>query len=226
MTSEGPVTSDVPVADPFGPAPEGVSLRIALVRHGEPDRSMRGRCCGSLDPPLSDQGRHQIARTSRLLHQLAAAAVYASPRRRALDSARALQLSAPVVVDERLREIDFGLLEGLTFQEVADRYPDVWRLWMEQPIDVAFPNGERFEAFGARVEDAIGDLTRRHHGHAIVIVAHGGVNRAILARALGLEPRHMFRLQQSCGAVSIIDFFGRQAVVQIMNVTGGLDASC
>jgi alpha-ribazole phosphatase/probable phosphoglycerate mutase len=167
-----------------------------------------------------------MERTSGLLRRLAAVAIYASPRQRALDSARALEVAAPLVIDDRLREIDFGLLEGLTYQDVADRYPDVWRLWMHQPVDVAFPEGERFANFSARVDQALTDLAERHHGDAIVIVAHGGVNRLVLARALGLEPRHMFRLQQTCGAVSIIDLYDDQAVVQAMNVTCTVATSC
>jgi alpha-ribazole phosphatase/probable phosphoglycerate mutase len=135
-------------------------------------------------------------------------------------------MAAPIVVDDRLREIDFGLLEGLTYQEVADRYPDVWRAWMQAPVDVAFPHGERFDAFSARVDLAVAELTARHRGDGIVIVAHGGVNRLILARALGLEPRHMFRLQQTCGAVSIIDYYDDQAVVQVTNATWTGAPSC
>jgi alpha-ribazole phosphatase/probable phosphoglycerate mutase len=220
------MTTDATAVDAFGPAPAGVGLRIALVRHGASDVAVRGRCCGSLDPPLSDEGRRQMRYASRLLQRLAAVTIHASPRRRALDSARTLEMAAPIVVDDRLREIDFGLLEGLTYDEVAYRYPDVWRGWMEAPVDVAFPQGERFDAFSTRVDLAVADLTTCHRGDAIVIVAHGGVNRLILARALGLELRHMFRLQQTCGAVSLIDYYGDQTVVQAMNVTWTGASAC
>jgi alpha-ribazole phosphatase/probable phosphoglycerate mutase len=97
---------------------------------------------------------------------------------------------------------------------------------MRAPVVVAFPEGERFDAFSNRVDLAIADLTTRHPGDAIVVVGHGGVNRLILARALGLEPRHMFRLQQTCGAVSLIDYYGDQAVVQLMNATWTGASSC
>lgn len=207
------------VPDPFGPAPAGVRLRAAVVRHGEAHRSVRGRCCGSLDPPLSDEGRRQLEETSGLLERLAPVAIYTSPRLRALDSARALAMTMPLTIDDRLAEIDFGVLEGLTYQEVADRYPIVWRTWMHRPADVVFPGGERFDAFTARIDNLLADLKDRHPGQAIVIVAHGGVNRVILARALDLELRRMFRLQQSPGAVSLIDFYDDQAVVQAMNAT-------
>lgn len=220
------MTTDAAVENVFGPAPAGIRLRLALVRHGEADGSVRGRCCGSLDPPLSDDGRRQMRHASRLLQRLAAVMIYASPRTRALDSARTLEMTAPIAVDDRLREIDFGLLEGLTYDEIADRHPDVWQLWMHTPVDVAFPGGERFDLFSHRVDLAMVDLTIRHRGHAIVIVAHGGVTRLILARALGLDLRHMFRLQQTCGAVSLIDYYDDQAVVQVMNATSTGDSLC
>jgi alpha-ribazole phosphatase/probable phosphoglycerate mutase len=220
------MTTAVAVEHGFGPAPAGVRLRLALVRHGDADESVRGRCCGSLDPPLSNEGRRQMRHASRLLQRLAAVTIYASPQARALDSARTLEMAAPLIVDERLCEIDFGLLEGLTYSEVADRYPDVWRGWMQAPVDVAFPQGERFDVFSNRIDLAVADLTTRHPGDAIVVVAHGGVNRLILARALGLDLRHMFRLQQACGAVSLIDYYGDQAVVQVMNATWTGAASC
>ena len=220
------MTTDVALGNVFGPAPAGVGLRIALVRHGEADGSVRGRCCGSLDPALSDEGLRQMRHASRLLQRLAAVTIYASPQARALDSARTLEMAAPIAVDDRLREIDFGLLEGLTYDEIADRHPDVWRGWMQAPVDVAFPQGERFDAFSNRVDRAIADLTTRHPGAAIVVVGHGGVNRLILARALGLDLRHMFRLQQTCGAASLIDYYGDQAVVQVTNATWTGESSC
>lgn len=220
------MTIDAAVGNVFGPAPAGVGLRIALVRHGAADASVRGRCCGSLDPALSDEGRRQMRHASRLLVRLGAVTIYASPQARALDSARTLEIAAPLLVDDRLREIDFGLLEGLTYDEVADRHPDVWRGWMQAPVDVVFPQGEQFGAFSHRVDLAVADLTTQHRGCAIVVVAHGGVNRLILARALGLDLRHMFRLQQTCGAVSLIDYYGEQAIIQAMNVTWRGESSC
>ena len=202
------------------------SVRIVLVRHGETEEAMRGRCCGRIDPPLSRDGLRDMSYARECLSGLAVAAVYASPRRRAVDSARALEVEAPLTVDERLREIDFGCLEGLTFQEIAARHPGIWRQWIESPTEVAFPQGETFRAFADRVDLAVDDLLARHQGHTIAIVAHGGVNRLILARALQLDLRRMFALQQSCGSVSVIDRFGDQAIVQVMNATGRTIPAC
>jgi alpha-ribazole phosphatase len=207
--------------------PRGVTLRLILVRHGESHESASGRCCGTLDPPLSDCGRQQMQWARGFLRKMPVVAIYSSPKQRALESARALEHGLPIAIDNRLSEIDFGALEGLPYDEIAQRHPDVWRCWMERPTEVVFPSGERFTVFCARVEEAIADIRKRHRNQAIVVVAHGGVNRVILAHALALDIRHMFRLQQTCGGVSILDVYEEGAVVQLMNATSnGPGGSC
>src|SRR5688500_7850135 len=96
--------------------------RVILVRHGQPAEALRGRCYGRLEVPRSDEGRAQVERVARYLVGSPLAAVYSSPRVRALDSAR--QIAAvrgwkeeEVQVEDALRELDFGELEGLTFEE-------------------------------------------------------------------------------------------------------------
>lgn len=208
------------LGDWIGLPPDGDQLRLILVRHGEVDESAQGRCCGTLDPELSPKGRRQMQWTRQHLGALPAATFYSSPRRRALESARAIAHDAPVVIDERLSEINFGRLEGLTYHEVAERYPDVWRMWMARPTEVAFPDGECFTSFCARVDKAIADLRERHRGQTVITVAHGGVIRVVLARALGLDLQFMFRLQQTCGGVSVIDFYDVAVVVHVINAAG------
>jgi alpha-ribazole phosphatase len=210
--------------DVFTAAPAGVGLRLVLIRHGETEASVQGRCAGTLDSPLTDRGHAQMRSAARYLKTQPTAALYASPRQRAMDSARVLtrgDTAPPVSIDSRLSEIDFGVLEGLTYDEVAARHPTVWQAWMGTPTDVTFPGGESFAAFSARVDDFMRHLRQQDHERAVTVVAHGGVNRVVLARALGLDLQHMFRLQQTYGGISIIDFYDDTAIVQVMNATGG-----
>ena len=97
--------------------PPGVGLRLVLIRHGEPEASAKGRCYGKLDAGLCDAGRRQMVRVSEALAASATTvdAVYTSPRRRAREGAEIL--SGEIVVDRRLSEIDFGALEGKTYEE-------------------------------------------------------------------------------------------------------------
>jgi len=196
--------------------------RLILVRHGEPDERVRGRCYGQLDPGLSSRGREQMRGTWPLLDNQPVAAIYSSPSRRAVESTNLRAADTPgVVVDDRLREIDFGEFEGLTFREISSRYPKTYEEWMTRPASVAFPGGESFAAMFARVRSAFDHIRVLHSGTTVAIVSHGGVNRVALAAALDLDARHIFRLDQAYACVNVIDYFGDEPLVRVMNASVG-----
>jgi alpha-ribazole phosphatase len=199
--------------------PPGVRLRWVLIRHGEPEASARGRCYGKLDVGLSDSGRAQMAGVSEAFRAspMTLDAVYTSPRRRAREGAEIL--SGKIVVDRRLSEIDFGELEGLTYEEAAEQFPDLYQRWMREPTEVNFPSGESFAEMKMRVLEAISAIRDVHSEQTIAIVSHGGVNRIVLAEALGIEAQRIFHLDQSHAGVNIIDDFDDYSVVRLMNGT-------
>ena len=135
-------------------------MRLLLIRHAEPSEDARGRCYGRLDVGLSPHGREQAGELARALAGTRLEAVYSSPRRRAVETAAALDPSS--VVDERLRELDFGEFEGRTYDEIAASHPEVYRRWMETPTEVRFPGGESYSELRRRVLAAVHDLRGRH----------------------------------------------------------------
>jgi len=122
-----------------------------------------------------------------------------------------------MVALEALREIDFGAFEGLTYEQIQRRFPALYRQWMESPTEIEFPNGEGFPAMRQRVLEAVRHLRQAHVGESIAIVAHGGVNRILLADALGMPPAKIFRLGQGYAAVNRIDYIGKEPVVEKLN---------
>ncbi len=199
--------------------PQGVT-RMVLVRHGQPSEEMRGRCYGRLDVGLSPEGRAQSERAATFLSRVEWACVYASPRLRALETAAPLMAGrgGQVVVEEAFREIDFGLFEGLTYEEAERRYPEVYAEWMTHPTRVRFPEGDSYPSMRERVRAGGRALRARHVGQCFALVSHGGVNRTLLAEALGMDDARLFRLGQDYAAVNVIDFFGEEPVVKLMNV--------
>jgi alpha-ribazole phosphatase/probable phosphoglycerate mutase len=199
------------------PPAEGAT-RIILVRHGEPDDSVRGRCYGRLDPGLSPRGREQMQRAWLLLHDEPLTAIYSSPRRRAVESASLRPTENPAVtVDDRLREIDFGAFEGLAYDEIAKRFPEKYEEWMSRPTEVSFPGGERFGEMSTRVLEMIDRIRRIHRGETVAAMSHGGTNRIVLAAALDLDPRRIFRLDQAYAGVNVIDYIGDEPLVRVIN---------
>ena len=195
----------------------GSATRLVLVRHGEPDESMHGRCYGSLDVPLSAAGLRRAAGVGEALRTHELDAVYSSPLQRAFDTARAVASAHGLepVPREALRELDFGELEGMSHDEIASDYPELYRFWMDDPSAVRFPGGEALSDLRARVLPEVAGIRERHEGQAVAVVAHGGVVRVVLAEALELPGSAFFRLDQPYGAVSVIDWIEGVPVVRV-----------
>lgn len=194
--------------------------RVWLIRHGEPTAESKGRCYGRLDVGLSEQGRQQMESVSRALAQEPLKAIYVSPRKRTMESAAiiAKRHCCPVRVETALREIDFGDLEGRSYDEIAQVYPEVYRRWMEHPTETLFPNGESFALMKMRVLMVAHGLYELHRGETIGIVSHGGGNRILLAEALGIPSANVFRIGQRHAALNLLRFLGDYPSVELMNL--------
>jgi broad specificity phosphatase PhoE len=197
------------------------STRLYLVRHAEPDRSVRGRVYGRLDPGLSERGHAQAEALASWLRDLPLAAVYVSPRRRAVETAlplcgaRALE---PCRV-EALRELDFGDWEGQRYEDIATSAPALYQAWMENPTEITFPGGESYTLLRARVLAALRDIVRKHPEACVALLAHGGTHRVVLGHALGLRDRDVFRLDLSYASVSVVDLLADTAIVRLVNAS-------
>jgi alpha-ribazole phosphatase len=165
---------------------------------------------------LSEAGRVQMQRTAGCLKAEQFDAVYASTRVRALESARIL--GSACQEDAGLCEIDFGDFEGLGYDEIAARYPGLYRQWMESPTQVQFPNGESFAAMRQRVIRAFDAIRERHEGRTVAIVTHGGVIRIVLAWALAIPDANLFRMAQDYAAMNLLTLVDGVPTVQAMNV--------
>lgn len=182
------------------------------MRHAEPTEDFRGRCYGSLDVGLSDTGRAQAAALPERIPS-GYDAVYSSPRVRARDTAAALGMR--VNVDDDLRELDFGELEGRAYDEIAASEPELYRAWMERPTTVTFPGGESFADLRRR---ALSALDRIRGGHeTAVVVTHGGVIRTALAAWLDMPDEAIFRLDLSYCGITVVDWLEGVPLVRAMN---------
>lgn len=161
----------------------------------------------------------QLERVAHALATVDIAAIYTSPRVRTRESAEiiARHHRCAVQVHEQLCEIDFGDFEGLAYDDIARRYPVEYRRWMDHPTEVQFPNGESFQTMRRRVQSAANELICRHGGETIAIVTHGGVNRVLLAEALGVPEANLFRIGQGYGARNLVHYIDGYPSVELMN---------
>jgi broad specificity phosphatase PhoE len=201
-------------------------MRLLLVRHAEAEESARGRCYGTLDVGLSAGGRAQCAALAAELAPERPAALVSSPRRRALETAAAIAAPHGLetgVVDD-LRELDFGELEGRTYDEIAVTRPELYAEWMTSPTRVQFPGGESYAALKARSLAAVRRLREANGERTVVAVTHGGVVRAVLADVLGMPDELVFRIAVEPASVSVVEWIADEPLVRVVNRTAGFRA--
>jgi broad specificity phosphatase PhoE len=183
--------------------------RLFLVRHGATTATEEGRFSGSTGVDLSDQGRWQAARLGGRLAPQTIDAIYASPLSRALDTARIIADHCHVepVTREELREIGHGRWEGLTREEVEERFGDEYAAWDADPFTFAPSGGESGVAVLARALPVIRDMVTAHAGGQVLVVSHKATLRLVLSSLLGFDARgYRDRLDQSPACLNVVDF--------------------
>jgi broad specificity phosphatase PhoE len=178
-----------------------------LVRHGQSTWNREHRIQGQLDPPLSGEGRRQA---ELLGHRLAGhrfPGFYASDLKRAFQTAEAIGaiIGRDPEPEPGLREIFLGEWEGLRSDEIAERYPEAWARWSEEPNWDLVPGGEGMARFEARVTAALDAILQRHAHSEVLVVTHGGVIQAALHRVIGRPSHGLFPFKIQNASISRIE---------------------
>ncbi len=184
-------------------------LHLILVRHGETEWNAQRRYQGQTDIPLSALGKRQAELAAERLVGRKIDAVYASDLKRAWETATAIaeKSGLSITPEPRLREMNFGLLEGMTFEEGQAKYPEMIAAWLED-YNQPPKGGERFDEFTARIVSLLDELKGKHDGEIILLVAHGGPLGELLRLVLDLPPkgRRYFKIENtSLSEVQIYD---------------------
>ncbi|MEA4856000.1 MAG: histidine phosphatase family protein [Solidesulfovibrio sp.] len=190
---------------------------VYLLRHGAIFQRRPRRFVGQTDFPLTDEGRAQAALWREPLAEVPFAAAVASDLSRCLETA-AIVLSGrdiPVRPEPRLREINLGQWEGLTVEEVKERFPGDYERRGQDLAHCRPRDGEGFADVQARAVAAVRELAALDGN--VLVVAHGGVNRVLLCHALGLDVSHIFRLGQDYCRLNILAIDGEHWRVDAVN---------
>ena len=185
--------------------------RLILVRHGETEGESSIRYHGRTNVALSELGRDQMRRVRRAIETNHGGAnfarVFSSPLVRASEGARIVAgHSAPLVTIDEFAEVHFGLFEGLTADEIRDRYPDEFARWNADRLapSYTYPEGESRADFTNRVERGLERVLAlwTPRDDDALLVAHRGVIRAIVRKLTRREP------VVELGSIQILRFDG------------------
>jgi broad specificity phosphatase PhoE len=182
-------------------------MRLVLVRHGQTDHNRGGLTLGRHDVPLNEHGHAQARALGRSFAD-PPAAVYASPLRRAVQTAEeiAREAGAEVRIEPGLVEMDIGEMEHLTREQLRERYPDFLRLWLSDEVaDARMPGGETLREVQERAWATVESLGARHADDEVVAVTHNFVILTLLCRTLGLPLSHFRQMRQALATRTVID---------------------
>lgn len=215
----------VPASSPGWSGARGEPTRLLLLRHGQTELSVERRYSGRGNPELTDLGRSQAAAAARYLgEQGPVAAVLSSPLERARETAAAAaaKLGLDVTVDDGLIETDFGAWEGLTFDEAAQRDPELHRRWLRDTSEMP-PGGESFDAVAERVRAARDRIIAEYAGSTVLVVSHVTPIKTLLRLALDGNAGILYRLHLDLASLSIAEFYpDGLASVRLVNQTSYL----
>ena len=190
--------------------------RIILIRHGQTAWNKEDRVRGQVEVPLDETGLAQAELTAaRVVEAWQPVAVYCSPMQRAVQTAQAIarRLNLQAQPTAGINDMNFGEWQGLTSEEVQQRWPQMAHAWLEAPHTVAFPGGESLDALRTRGMATLEEIIARHRDADVVIVGHMVVNRVLLLAVLGLDNSHYWRIGQETCAINV--FRWRQGVFYI-----------
>jgi ribonuclease H / adenosylcobalamin/alpha-ribazole phosphatase len=217
----------VVLEDDVQPSPEPapvVTTVTHLLRHGQTEHTPERRYSGRNDLALSRTGRAEAEAAAARAKELGIEVVVASPLRRTRETAEIVAgaLGLPVELDDDLVELDFGDVEGLTFEEAAARHPLAARRFMSD-ITVAAPGGESIVDVARRVDRARRRILDRHAGRTVLVVSHVTPIKLLLAAGLGAGAEVVHRVFLEAASLCAVTWSsdGRSSV-RLVNDTAHL----
>ena len=155
------------------PAP----TKLYLIRHGQSDGNAEGRFGGHGPTPLSKLGEQQAERTAKMIAAEGVDAIYSSDLPRAVQTAKPLAELTGIAIKATpaFRERHVGVLQGLTFGESKQRYPDDYFALVNRHVNHVISGGESYRQLLKRATSTLNKLLREHRGQRIVIYSHTGV---------------------------------------------------
>ncbi len=178
--------------------------RMILIRPGETDWSYKKRYCSFNDIPLNKRGKAQARQVSKRLRGFDVHKIYSSDMKRAFQFARTVFKGRHIKKSPGLREIDFGVFEGLKYQKIIDKYPEIYTRWIDSPTEVTIPEGENLEDMAERTRKVLVKILSSSKGKTAAIFAHAGPIKVILCDSLKLDLNQIWKVKTELASINII----------------------
>ena len=195
--------------------------KLFLIRHGTTDLNLEKRYCGFVDLGLNEQGKAQAGKLHQRLKEEKVFRVYSSDRKRAIETAKIIFKCIKIEKIPDLREIHFGVFEGLTYKEILRKHPEVYKKWLDDPFGINIPNGEDLTDFKKRILRAFKKIIRLNEDKTVAVICHGGVISMFMNYIL--ESKDFWGQIPKSASLSVIEYRDAQPKIRLFNCTKHLD---
>ncbi|MEW5758001.1 MAG: histidine phosphatase family protein [Candidatus Omnitrophota bacterium] len=198
-----------------------MAVKLLLIRHGQTNYNLKKRYSGFADVGLNKTGKQQARGLVKKLEKEKIHKIYASDRKRAIQTAKILFKNREIEKISDLREIHFGVFEGLTYKEILQKYPVIYKRWLKNPYKITVPKGESLSDLKKRVIRAIKKIMNSAKGGSasggktVAIVTHGGVISVFLNHLL--KTRDFWNTIPKSASLSIVEHKNKKIKINLFN---------
>lgn len=190
---------------------------MILIRHGETFANRQKRYIGITESRITPYGKYQARCLQKRISMGAIDEIFTSSSGRAVDFAKIIFAKKQIQELSELREMNFGIFEGLTFSQAARKYPQIYDKWLKNPQRFGVPRAESFVDFRARIYKVFKKIISNNAGKTVAVITHGGPIRLILSRFL--KTKNLLAIMPALASVSIIRFKDAEAKILKINDT-------
>lgn len=201
--------------------------KIYLVRHGETEWNKEGRSQGcSNDIPLSEVGMIQANAIANRLKNESIDLFFSSNLTRAYQTAKAIAVyhDKEVIMHKEFMEISFGAWEGLRFDEIKEKYIDVYKIWRDTPHIAKVPGAESILEIKERSMTKLMEIINTEKDKNILIVSHGITIKVLIASIIGIDLSNLHKIRQDNTALNIFEYRNNNFYTNLINDTCHLNS--
>ena len=196
-------------------------VKLILVRHALTVDNQKSRLSGHIDSSISEEGKEQIDKITNYLKDFDIDKIYTTTSSRTKDTVKKLSelKSIEIIEKESLKEISFGDFEGLTFDEIKDKYPKEFQDMIQKGYEYKYPNGESLIDSYNRVCIELDNIISNNDDRTILICSHGGTIRNIITYLISNSYKYHWNFKIDNGSVTILEVQDGFTVITTMNNT-------
>ena len=196
-------------------------VKLILVRHALTVDNQKSRLSGHIDSSISEEGKEQIDKITNYLKDFDIDKIYTTTSSRTKGTVKKLSelKSIEIIEKESLKEISFGDFEGLTFDEIKDKYPKEFQDMIEKGYEYKYPNGESLIDSYNRVCIELDNIISNNDDRTILICSHGGTIRNIITYLISNSYKYHWNFKIDNGSVTILEVQDGFTVITAMNNT-------